>query len=46
VADLIRGDVSTPQVAGLDRLEERMARGEFDIVAVGRALLTDPEWAN
>ncbi len=29
----------------LDDLEERLARGEFDLVAVGRALLQDPEWA-
>jgi 2,4-dienoyl-CoA reductase-like NADH-dependent reductase (Old Yellow Enzyme family) len=46
VGDLIKGDVSTPQVAELDQLEERLARGEFDIVAVGRALLTDPGWTN
>jgi len=30
----------------LDDLEERLARGEFDLVAVGRALLQDPEWAS
>ena len=24
---------------------ERFERGEFDLVAVGRALLNDPEWA-
>ncbi len=29
----------------LDDLEERLARDEFDLVAVGRALLQDPEWA-
>ena len=29
----------------LEDLEERLARGEFDLVAVGRALLQDPEWA-
>jgi len=29
----------------LDDLEERLARGEFDLVAVGRALLQDPDWA-
>ncbi len=27
-------------------LEARMARDEFDLVAVGRALLHDPEWTN
>ena len=30
--------------AGLERLVERMERGEFDLVAVGRALLGDPDW--
>ena len=29
----------------LDQAVERLARGEFDLVAVGRALLQDPEWA-
>ena len=24
---------------------ERLARGEFDMIAVGRALLQDPDWA-
>lgn len=31
-------------VAGLDALTQRMAREEFDLVAVGRALLADPLW--
>jgi 2,4-dienoyl-CoA reductase-like NADH-dependent reductase (Old Yellow Enzyme family) len=29
----------------LDEIVERLDRGEFDLVAVGRALLQDPEWA-
>ena len=29
----------------LEDLEERLSRGEFDLVAVGRALLQDPHWA-
>jgi 2,4-dienoyl-CoA reductase-like NADH-dependent reductase (Old Yellow Enzyme family) len=29
---------------GLDRLVERMERNEFDLVAVGRALITEPHW--
>jgi 2,4-dienoyl-CoA reductase-like NADH-dependent reductase (Old Yellow Enzyme family) len=29
----------------LDAVVQRLARGEFDLVAVGRALLQDPEWA-
>ncbi|WP_309060482.1 NADH:flavin oxidoreductase [Streptomyces sp.] len=32
-------------VGGLDNLLDRMEREEFDLVAVGRALLQDPEWA-
>lgn len=31
-------------VAPLDPLLERMENGEFDLVAVGRALLADPAW--
>ncbi|MDR6287876.1 2,4-dienoyl-CoA reductase-like NADH-dependent reductase (Old Yellow Enzyme family) [Inquilinus ginsengisoli] len=31
--------------AGLDRLVARMERDEFDLIAVGRALLSDPQWA-
>ncbi len=30
---------------GIDRLLERLDAGEFDLVAIGRALLGDPEWA-
>lgn len=37
------GESSTP--ADLSSLVERMERGEFDLIAVGRALLADPEWA-
>lgn len=29
---------------GLDELLERMRRDEFDLIAVGRALLQDPDW--
>ena len=31
--------------APLDELAHRMEREEFDLIAVGRALLTDPNWA-
>jgi len=37
------GEGST--TAGLERLIDRMDRDEFDLVAVGRALITDPHWA-
>ena len=36
------GESSTP--ASLDTLVHRMERGEFDLIAVGRALLSDPQW--
>jgi 2,4-dienoyl-CoA reductase-like NADH-dependent reductase (Old Yellow Enzyme family) len=30
---------------GVEKVEELLAHGEFDLIAVGRALLADPEWA-
>lgn len=30
--------------SSIDRLEEMLDRGDFDLVAVGRALLADPNW--
>jgi 2,4-dienoyl-CoA reductase-like NADH-dependent reductase (Old Yellow Enzyme family) len=38
-----RGEGS--ETASLDTLIERMERDEFDLIAVGRALLQDPYWA-
>lgn len=37
-----RGDAGS---TGLGELEDRLDREEFDLVAVGRALLADPRWA-
>jgi 2,4-dienoyl-CoA reductase-like NADH-dependent reductase (Old Yellow Enzyme family) len=37
------GEASQP--ASLDQLMKLLERGDFDLVAVGRALLQDPEWA-
>ncbi|MBV8683297.1 MAG: NADH:flavin oxidoreductase [Caulobacteraceae bacterium] len=37
------GEASKP--ASLDELIRRLEREEFDLVAVGRAVLQDPEWA-
>jgi 2,4-dienoyl-CoA reductase-like NADH-dependent reductase (Old Yellow Enzyme family) len=37
------GEASKP--ASLDELLRRLERGDFDLVAVGRALLQDPLWA-
>ena len=36
------GEVSQP--ASLDELLRRLDRGDFDLVAVGRALISDPAW--
>jgi len=46
----LSGDVMTSYggerstVVGLDRLLQRMEEGEFDLIAVGRALLGDADW--
>ncbi|MBM7568667.1 NADH:flavin oxidoreductase [Paenibacillus sacheonensis] len=32
-------------ITGIEELLERLDRGEFDLVAIGRALLGDPAWA-
>jgi len=43
-----RGNESLSQqaaVTGIDALLDRMERNEFDLIAVGRALLADPAWA-
>jgi 2,4-dienoyl-CoA reductase-like NADH-dependent reductase (Old Yellow Enzyme family) len=42
--DVFKEQVSAP--TDLDALLRRMERGEFDLIAVGRALITDPDWAN
>ena len=44
VRALFQGQAAHP--AGLDALLERLDKGEFDLAAVGRALLGDPAWAN
>ena len=43
VSGIRSGETSQP--ASLDELLRRLDRGDFDLVAVGRALLADPEWA-
>jgi 2,4-dienoyl-CoA reductase-like NADH-dependent reductase (Old Yellow Enzyme family) len=46
-ADLMTSFRSTDVVpsTGLDELLDRLERGEFDLVAVGRALIANPDWA-
>ena len=34
------------QPASVDSLVEQFEGGEFDVVAIGRALLADPTWVN
>jgi len=34
------------QATGIDNLVERMEREEFDLIAVGRALISDADWVN
>ncbi len=33
-------------VSGIDNLIERMEKSEFDLIAVGRANISNPDWAN
>ncbi len=41
----VYGHVADTSVSRLDELRERLARGEFDLVSIGRAILGDPAWA-
>ncbi len=41
--NVFQGEHSTP--TSIDGLIRRMEREEFDLIAVGRALITDPDWA-
>ena len=42
VESLLSGGVS--RFARLDALLEMMARGDFDLIAIGRALIANPDW--
>ena len=47
VGDFLRAFTGEGAALGsLDNLLDRLERDEFDLVAVGRALLQDPEWAS
>ncbi len=41
-----KGGFKEAQPASIDNLLERIGRDEFELVAVGRALIANPEWAN
>jgi len=38
------GSAETATVTGIDDLLERLERGEFDLVAIGRSLIVNPSW--
>ena len=44
-AESLRSPAS-PSTAGIERLSQMLSAGEFDLIAVGRALLADPAWAS
>ncbi|MBO0854748.1 MAG: NADH:flavin oxidoreductase [Nocardia sp.] len=47
VDSVFRGDsIDETQAQRFSTLRDQFAGGEFDIVALGRALLADPEWVN
>lgn len=42
IATLMEGETATPR--SITDLVERLEREEFDLVAIGRALITNPDW--
>lgn len=44
--DFLSASGPTAGSADIDRLVERMDREEFDLIAVGRALISDPSWVD
>lgn len=40
------GEGASRPLESIEALEQRMAAGEFDLVAVGRAVIGDPDWVN
>ncbi|MDF1748779.1 MAG: NADH:flavin oxidoreductase [Alphaproteobacteria bacterium] len=42
----LRGDSTGAPIASLDELVQRMNDDEFDMIAVGRAMISNPDWAN
>ncbi|MFJ2771351.1 NADH:flavin oxidoreductase [Streptomyces sp. NPDC087300] len=41
-----QGWAKQTESTGIELLLDRMERDEFDVIAVGRSLIADPEWAN
>ncbi len=42
VATVMEGETATPR--SIADLVDRLGRQEFDLVAIGRALITNPDW--
>ena len=40
----LRGMATARPTANLDRVEQALERGDFDLIAVGRAMLANPDW--
>jgi 2,4-dienoyl-CoA reductase-like NADH-dependent reductase (Old Yellow Enzyme family) len=43
MADFVEGE-SAPALQSLDELTRRFDRGDFDLAAIGRVVLNDPNW--
>ena len=43
-SEMLPGEYEVSQPASIDRLLEMLGRGDFDLVAVGRALIANPDW--
>jgi 2,4-dienoyl-CoA reductase-like NADH-dependent reductase (Old Yellow Enzyme family) len=43
IADVKEGFKSAQSV-GIEKLEELLDRGDFDLIAIGRALIANPDW--
>lgn len=44
ISGTFASDKPAVEKSGIDELVQRMANNEFDLIAVGRALLQDPQW--
>ncbi|MNS06477.1 NADH oxidase [compost metagenome] len=44
LGETLSGSSETTPLDNLDAVRERIARGEFDLAGVGRAILNDPQW--
>jgi len=44
--DSVGGEAARPAPSSIQEAAERVAQGQFDLVAIGRALIADPQWPN